>query len=172
MVQLQNFLYSSLAVAGLAAVGYLIYFDQKRMNDPAFRKKLRRQRREAEKSRQAYEAKQSKKTSGAPIDLEALAAEPVPASPEEREKYFIKQLSTGDELVQKGPMFFEAAAACYFRALKIWPDPMQLLMALEQSCPPPVFNTIMEMMAADVRKEKEKQAKRPTEDDAAAQSEE
>ncbi|KAJ3093033.1 hypothetical protein HK102_012242 [Quaeritorhiza haematococci] len=141
-----------LAAAGLAVVGYLVYFDQRRVRDPAFRKKIRKQKRKAAKARRVNETRQApREASEVTIDLEALAKEPIPSTPEEREKYVVMHITVGDELVQKGPLFYGAAAACYFRALKVWPEPMQLLVALEQSCPAPVFDTIMNLMAVDGR---------------------
>lgn len=54
-------------------------------------------------------------------------------------------------LIISGPQFFEAAAKCLFRVIKIYPDPMQLLTILEQSTPPPVFAILMDLMAAEMR---------------------
>jgi import receptor subunit TOM20 len=62
----------------------------------------------------------------------------------------MKYLQMGETLLQKGPSAYEQVAVCYFRALKVYPDPMNLMMALEQSLPKLVMEKIMHMMASDV----------------------
>ena len=47
---------------------------------------------------------------------------PPPSAAEEREKYFMKQLQMGEALLAEGPSAFEASAACFYRALKVFPD--------------------------------------------------
>lgn len=55
----------------------------------------------------------------------------------------------GETLLQSGPSSYEKVAVCYFRALKVYPDPMNLIMALEQSLPQTVMEMIMKMMAKE-----------------------
>lgn len=49
-----------------------------------------------------------------------------------------------------GPKYYDAAAKCFIRVLKIYHDPMQLLMIIESTVPPAVFSLIMDLMAKDV----------------------
>ncbi len=83
--------------------------------------------------------------------LDELDNTPVPTSQQEREQYFVKQLSLAEELMTRGPQYFEAAAKCLLRVVKIYPDPMQLLMILEQSTPQPVFSILMDLLAVEMK---------------------
>ncbi|RKO95988.1 hypothetical protein CAUPRSCDRAFT_720, partial [Caulochytrium protostelioides] len=76
-----------------------------------------------------------------------------PTAPADRERYFMELLSTGERLLGMGPSRFDAAAVCYFRALKIYPDPMKLLEVLQQTMPEPVMNKILMLLSEDVRKQ-------------------
>ncbi|KAJ1532924.1 hypothetical protein HK096_005987, partial [Nowakowskiella sp. JEL0078] len=76
--------------------------------------------------------------------------EPIPKTPAEREAYFVKQLHNGDELMQKGPEFYPDAAACLFRAVKVHPNPMQIMMMLQQAMPDVVFKMVVELMSSDI----------------------
>ncbi|KAJ3252437.1 hypothetical protein HK103_001556 [Boothiomyces macroporosus] len=132
--------------AGLlvAAVGYGVYFDYQRRNNPAFRKKLAKQRKEAAKIKQ----QQPKAASNSPF---AIPEEPIPTTNEGREQYFMRNLQAGEQLLQQGPMAFDAAATCFYRALQVYPEPQKLLEVLAQSLPEVIMNMIIQKMADDVR---------------------
>ncbi|KAI8918754.1 MAS20 protein import receptor-domain-containing protein [Entophlyctis helioformis] len=159
--------FTAVAAAGAVGfLGYLVYFDYRRQTDPEFRRKLRAQRseanrivaqRNAEVKASAAAAAQARRAAsagaaGAPIELED---EPVPTTAEGREAYFNKHLVLGENLLGRGPAGFEAAAVCFFRAIKVYPEPMNLLMILQQSLPEPVLNMIVELMAADSKKKQD-----------------
>ncbi|KAI8613072.1 hypothetical protein BC830DRAFT_1082940 [Chytriomyces sp. MP71] len=48
-----------------------------------------------------------------------------------------------------GPGYYKLAATCLFRALKVYPDPIKLLMAFQETVPPPVLDLVMQMMASE-----------------------
>ncbi len=79
---------------------------------------------------------------------------PEPTAMEDKEAYFMAQLQMGETLAAKGPVFYEKAATCFYKALRIYPEPMNLLMIFQQSLPEPVLAIVMEKMAADVRSAK------------------
>ncbi|KAI8819435.1 MAS20 protein import receptor-domain-containing protein [Fimicolochytrium jonesii] len=152
---LNNFAITAAVVTGVAAVGYLVYFDQKRHNDPAFRRKLRKQRKAAEQAKRANAhsapkapKEQSFASMGGGLNLD----EPIPSDPQERGEFFVKHLQMGEALVQRGPQMHVAAAKCLFRALQAYGEPMNLLMVLQQTVPEPVMSLIMEMYAAEIKK--------------------
>ncbi|KAI8804961.1 protein import receptor MAS20 [Cladochytrium replicatum] len=152
MVSTRELLYGGLTASALFAVGYMIYFDQRRQRDPEFRKELRRRRLRAEK-KYSLSIDQTKSIAVA----EGLKAaglsedEPVPPTPEGREKYFLKHLQLGEDLMMRGESYFPAAAACFFRGLKVHGNPMQMMMMLQPAVPEPVFNMIMELLAEDMK---------------------
>ncbi|KAJ3206864.1 TOMM20-like protein 1 [Dinochytrium kinnereticum] len=136
-------------VASICAVGYLIYFDQRRQYDPEFRRSLRRERKLAEKIRSEEEQK-AKARAKASMDFMADDDDKLPTTEEEKQKYLSKQLILGEQLLSKGPSHYRAAATCLYRAIKIYPEPLKLLMAFQETVPPPVLEMIMGMMAMDV----------------------
>ncbi|KAJ3296961.1 hypothetical protein HK104_001006 [Borealophlyctis nickersoniae] len=152
----RSYVVGGVAVAAVLGVGYMVYFDHKRRSDPQFRKQLRQQRNQAARQREADEAAerlraQSRTKAPVGVGVDIGADDPVPTSNEERGEYFMKQLQTGETLLARGPSAYEEAANHFFSALRIYPEPMNLLMVFQQSLPEPVLNIIMEKMAADVR---------------------
>ena len=137
---------------GCSVFGYAVYFDHKRRTDSSFRRQLKQQRMEAKtildqfQVDRASKAKASVKVSGLEID-----DSPPPATAEGREAYFEKQLTMGDAFISQGQPGFESAAVCYFKALKVYPDPMNFLRVLQQSLPEPVVAMIVDLMSADVQ---------------------
>ncbi|KAJ3368851.1 hypothetical protein HDU91_000232 [Kappamyces sp. JEL0680] len=146
-----------LGACAVALVGYGIYFDHQRRNNPEFRKRLgwclvvltvAQQKREAAKIRESHA---SKKAAAASAGSFQLADEPVPLTNEGREAYFMNNLQLGEQLMQKGPTAFDAAATCFYRALKVYPEPQKLLEVLSQSLPEVILNLIVQKLASDVR---------------------
>ena len=115
-----------LAVAGVGALAYAIYFDHRRRSDPKFRKQLRksnfvfvgllftfhpgREKKKLEKSAAQTDTSTSASggDSGELPTAEILAAmarikdDQVPTTPEEREKYFMAQVEKGEQLCAIG----------------------------------------------------------------------
>ncbi|KAF7729338.1 hypothetical protein EC973_004594 [Apophysomyces ossiformis] len=138
---------AGLAVAGL---GYLVYFDHKRRNDPNFRKKLRRERKLAAKAAKVSEEEKTKSIVNlVQTVLSAAATESYPTTPEEREKYFMVQVAAGEELCGKGEEFYNDAVLPFYKALKVYPAPMELLMIYQKTVPEPVFQVIVNIMALE-----------------------
>jgi import receptor subunit TOM20 len=127
-----------------AAIGYGFYFDYQRRNNAEFRKNLQKQKKEAAKIKS-----QQKKTTKEPQML--IPDEPIPENNEGREQYFMKNLQAGEMLMQQGPPAFDAAATCFYRALKVYPEPQKLLEVLAQSLPEVILNLIIQKMSEDVR---------------------
>jgi import receptor subunit TOM20 len=149
-----------LAVAGVGALAYAVYFDHKRRTDAEFRKRLRKEKKKLDKS--AAQEAASAPASGNPLGdasvptAEILAAmksvqdDQVPTTPEEREKYFMAQVEQGEVLCAKGPHFAIEAALAFFRALRVYPSPVELIMIFQNTVPEPIFKMVLEMMRLDV----------------------
>ncbi|KAG6861853.1 hypothetical protein C0995_011150 [Termitomyces sp. Mi166 len=164
-----------LAITGIilsGALAYAFYFDYKRRNDAEFRKNLRwcltmvstlslicrpgKEKKRVNKTiAQSRESLSSARTDGQPSTVEEALEmvrkeEEPPASPEEKEKYFMTQIAMGEQLGARGPDYHLAAATCFYRSLKVYPTPMELIVIYEQTVPPPIFTLIVQMMNADV----------------------
>ncbi|KAG2226584.1 hypothetical protein INT45_005070 [Circinella minor] len=146
----------ALATAGAvvaASLGYAVYFDHKRRNDPTLRKQMRRERKKVKKAAKAAEedAKQGKLKL---IDqvLEAVAKEPMPATPEAKEKYFMEQVAAGEQLCNAGEAYYNDAVLPFYKALKVYPAPLELIMIYQKTVPEPVFQTVVQLMALEQNK--------------------
>jgi import receptor subunit TOM20 len=129
-----------LAVAGVGALAYAVYFDHKRRTDAEFRKRLRtsdfvsfttshlhirlgKEKKKLDKS--AAQEAASAPASGNPLGdasvptAEILAAmksvqdDQVPTTPEEREKYFMAQVEQGEVLCAKGVFYAPCCAVVH-----------------------------------------------------------
>ncbi|KAI5993657.1 hypothetical protein EDD15DRAFT_2266734 [Pisolithus albus] len=126
-----------LTVAGIAVgglVAYAVYFDYKRRTDANFRKQLRKDKKRVAKSQASSEASAS--SSGVDVNelkhaLETVKQEEVPTTPEEKEKYFMAQVGMGEQLCAKGPTFNLPAALCFYRALRVYPSPVELIIVMQ-----------------------------------------
>ncbi|KAF8338939.1 uncharacterized protein EI90DRAFT_3039762 [Cantharellus anzutake] len=144
-----------LTIVGASAIAsfaiYAFYFDYKRRNDVAFRKELRRQHKKSAK----LGASSSKEATTTPYDLktalEEIRAEPLPSTIEEREKYFLEQLAVGEGVLSQGPLFELPAAKAFYRALRVYPNTVELIMILQKSLPGTTFNLVMDLMNFDVK---------------------
>lgn len=85
-----------------------------------------------------------------------MRSEEVPLGPEEKEQYFMKQVGIGEQLCAQGnqqfrfwkdfcligfqgPVYQLPAAMCFYRALRVYPSPVELIVIYEKTVPPPVF---------------------------------
>ncbi|SCV73885.1 BQ2448_6315 [Microbotryum intermedium] len=138
-------------VVATATVSYAIYFDYKRRHDPVFRKKLLRDQQKAAKATQK-QAETGKAVVEAALRraLVLINAQPVPGSPEGKEQYFMEQVAQGEALAARSPEFFIASAIAFYKALKVYPAPQELIMIYQKTQPPPVFDLVMELIALDL----------------------
>ncbi|KAJ3096257.1 hypothetical protein HK100_005605 [Physocladia obscura] len=91
---------------GAAVVGYVVYFDQRRQRDPAFRRKLRANRAaaasialaEQEKAAQAEDAAVRAAMAALGLDDDA----PPPTTEEEKQRYLTRQLQLGEQFLNQG----------------------------------------------------------------------
>ncbi|KAK1927382.1 MAS20 protein import receptor-domain-containing protein [Papiliotrema laurentii] len=135
------------ALVGL--LGYAVYFDYQRRNNPDFRKSLRKQQKQiqhaAEARSKAEKEKNSKALRAALIEINQ---EIPPSSPEQQEAYFQEQVAEGEKLAALGPDQYVESAKHFFRALRVYPQPVELLMIYQKVVPPPVFALLLELTSA------------------------
>ncbi|TFK55459.1 MAS20-domain-containing protein [Heliocybe sulcata] len=143
-------------VAGVTLISgllvYAVYFDYRRRNDASFRKQLRKEKKKIDKH-----VSQTKADASVSIDpdelraaLEKVRSEDMPASSAEREQFFMSQVGMGEQLCTQGPVFHLPAALCFYRALRVYPSPVELIVIYQKTVPEPVFKIVMDLMNMDV----------------------
>ncbi|SPO05882.1 related to mitochondrial import receptor subunit tom-20 [Cephalotrichum gorgonifer] len=149
MVQASTIVTASVATAVTGLLAYAAYFDYKRRSQPAFRRELRRNERLAARN-EKEEAKlhshhQRQKVKDA---VAAAVAEGFPQDPSEKEMYFMEQVSKGEVLSSDPNSLFESAFA-FYRALKVYPSPGDLIGIYDQTVSKQVLDILAEIIAAD-----------------------
>ncbi|CAG0884052.1 unnamed protein product [Darwinula stevensoni] len=120
---------TALVLAGICGslfVGYCIYFDRKRRNDPDFKKKLKEKRKQ----------KKVTKNSGA----DGLRASDL-KDPESVQRFFLQEVQLGEEYLAMGQI--EEAVEHLCNAVAVCGQPSQLLQVLQQTLPPNVFQMLI-----------------------------
>lgn len=125
--------------AGAIAAGvvsYLAYFDYQRRHSTEFRKNLRAQNKRFSQVKQSVEKEQKQQQRAEITQLidSSLEESPIPSGLQEREQFFIAEVSRADQLTNSG-QYVEAALA-FYRALASYPQPMELLGFYEKSIQP------------------------------------
>lgn len=143
---------ASLSVLGVAGIGYAVYFDHRRRNDPVFRKSLRKESKKTSKADKKQAARRAQQEEGFIQELlqEVRIPGVFPTAVEEREQYFLKYVSLGEQLFAMGSDKYLDAAAAFFRALKVYPQPVELIMIYQKAVPKEVFDTIMRIVSKDI----------------------
>ncbi|XP_067861390.1 mitochondrial import receptor subunit TOM20 homolog [Heptranchias perlo] len=112
-------------ICGALFVGYCIYFDRKRRNDPNFKKRLQERRR---KQRMAA------KSTGLPCFPDQIDAEAMQA-------FFLEEIQLGEEFLSQGD--YKIGVDHLTNAIAICGQPQQLLQVLQQTIPPPIFHLLL-----------------------------
>ncbi|EJT48680.1 hypothetical protein A1Q2_08292 [Trichosporon asahii var. asahii CBS 8904] len=128
------------------ALGYAVYFDYMRRNSAEFRKGLKKQQKKVKQQQEAAakhqaEADQRELT----MALVELELEMPPSSPEQMEVYFQEHVATAEALAAKGPENYVKAATHFYRALRVYPQPVELLMIYQKVCPERVFQLVLKL---------------------------
>ncbi|KAI0700788.1 hypothetical protein BC835DRAFT_1404784 [Cytidiella melzeri] len=131
-------LYTIAAVTVVTGViAYAAYFDYKRRNDADFRKKLRKDKKRIEKATAKKPMNVSQDELRAAIAK--IRAEEVPETPQDREAYFMHHVGLAEKLCMQGPESALIAAMSFFRGLRVYPSPVELLMIYQKTIPEEVF---------------------------------
>ncbi|KAK7049747.1 mitochondrial import receptor subunit tom20 [Paramarasmius palmivorus] len=149
---------SILTIAGITLLtgfaAYALYFDYKRRNDVEFRKNLRKQKKRVDKSIASSQASEAAANAVSQAELrqalEQVKKEPVPASPDQKEAFFMSQVAAGEQLSLQGPDFYLPAAMSFYRALRVYPSPVELMVIYQKTVPEPIFKLVIELTNLDV----------------------
>ncbi|KAH0542021.1 hypothetical protein FGG08_003570 [Glutinoglossum americanum] len=138
----------------LNSLAYAVYFDHRRRNDPNFRKALRREhRRQAKVAKEEAEAQGIQQREAIKAAMAEAREEGFPTDAEEREAYFMNEVGKGEQLCQEGPELAVDAALCFYKALKVYPSPRDLISIYDKTVPKPsqqpVLDILAEMIASD-----------------------
>jgi import receptor subunit TOM20 len=82
--------------------------------------------------------------------LDAVAKETFPESPEGKEAYFMEKVQLGETLCGKGEAFYDESVEYFYKALKVYPAPLELIMIYQKSLPEKVFRVVVNIMALEV----------------------
>ncbi|SAM06984.1 hypothetical protein [Absidia glauca] len=146
----QNVTLYAIGAAAVLGIGYLVYFDYKRQNDPNFKKQLKRERKKAAKIAKASEEEdKNAKIKLIETVITAAAHETYPKTPEDMEKYFMAQVAEGEGLCAKGEAFYNDAVLPFYKAIKVYPAPKELINIYQQTLPQPVFETVINILAIE-----------------------
>lgn len=149
MVSTSTIVTASVAATVGGLLAYAVYFDHRRRTDPDFRKELKREsRRQARAVREEAEADKIKSKESIKEAVLAAQAEGFPQDLESKEAYFMEEVSKGEILSQAGMDHLETAL-CFYRALKVYPQPGDLVSIYDKTVPRPVLDILSDMVALD-----------------------
>jgi import receptor subunit TOM20 len=82
--------------------------------------------------------------------LKAVGEEEFPESAEEKEAYFMEKVALGEAFCKEG--HDDDAVLPFYKALKIYPAPLELIMIYQKTVPEKVFRIIVNLMAVEQQK--------------------
>eukprot|EP01147_Barroeca_monosierra_P008450 gene8450-10231_t len=138
-----SFFGNKYALAGIAvaatAVGYCIYFDQKRRLAPGFKEKLAEKRR-LEKERKEEEEEKANISVG----LDGMPTQEQMKDQRALKQFFVETMAAGQSAMHSGDT--AKAAQCFVNALRVYQDPVSLLQVLKQTVPPELFLQVVQKL--------------------------
>ncbi|TAQ87555.1 hypothetical protein B7494_g4138 [Chlorociboria aeruginascens] len=137
------------ASVGTLATGFLGTTDYLVVSYPNFRKQLKKEsKRHARAAKEEAEAQTAKQRQAIRQAVEDSKKSGFPTDVEEREAYFMSEVARGEGLSADGSENVEAAL-CFYKALKVYPTPSDLITIYDKTVPKPVLDILAEMIAAD-----------------------
>lgn len=140
---------ASVAAVATGVLAYAVYFDHKRRTSPEFRRSLRRdERRKARDEKDSAAKEQLLMRAQMRSLVHDANAEGYPSDTTEMEAYFLEQVAKGEELAADPNRAIDAALH-FYRGLKVYPTPKDLLKIYDQTVPKHVLDLLAEMIAID-----------------------
>jgi import receptor subunit TOM20 len=128
----------ALATTGVvlsATLAYAVYFDHKRRSDPEFRRNLKKQQKKISKQSEANAiAAEKGQKERVKRMVDEANEEGFPKDAEETEQYFMQEVAKGEQMCSDGSEPIEAAL-CFYRALKVYPQPRELIGIYDKTVP-------------------------------------
>lgn len=124
-----------------------MYFDYQRRHSAEFRRALRkREQKYLKQKEQAAEAqKLDLKRRLETVLKESLVNDPLPVDMASREQFFVQEVGRADELINTNADPVETALA-FYRALAVYPNPIDLMGIYDKSVKPPVLDILRQMV--------------------------
>ncbi|TVY15233.1 Mitochondrial import receptor subunit tom20 [Lachnellula arida] len=166
MVQTSTIVATTVGSVAAGLVAYAVYFDHRRRTDPNFRKQLKKEsKRQARAAKEEAAAHTVRQRAVIRTAVEEAKDEGFPSDVEEREAYFMQEVASGEGLsgdgrrskalysaehilIKTGSNNIEAAL-CFYKALKVYPQPKDLISIYDKTVPRAVLDILAEMIAAD-----------------------
>ncbi|KAK4148750.1 mitochondrial outer membrane translocase complex, subunit Tom20 domain-containing protein [Chaetomidium leptoderma] len=140
---------ATVAAVTAGVLAYAAYFDYRRRHSAEFRKELRRsQRQQARADKDNAEANANAQKQAIKDAVDDAKDEGFPASAEEKEAYFLEQVQAGEVLGADPTKGLEAALA-FYKALKVYPTPGDLINIYDKTVSKPILDILAEMIAYD-----------------------
>ncbi|RMD44894.1 hypothetical protein DV735_g133, partial [Chaetothyriales sp. CBS 134920] len=141
----------TLSVGTVAAgvLAYAVYFDYRRRNDAEFRKSLKREsRRQARLAKEAAEQEGKAQKEEIRRTVQEAIDQGFPTDLEEREAFFMESIAKGEALAGEGldPV---GAALCFYKGLKVYPEPNSLISIYDNTVPKDVLEILAVMVSQD-----------------------
>ncbi|KAJ4270342.1 mitochondrial import receptor subunit tom20 [Fusarium torreyae] len=128
---------------------YAAFFDYQRRNQAEFRRNLRRnERKQARAAKEEAEASTQQQRQSIRSRVEEAKEEGFPSGVEEREAFFNEQVMAGEMLSQDPTKALESALA-FYKGLKVYPAPGDLIRIYDSTVPKPILDILAEMIAYD-----------------------
>ncbi|KAI9801810.1 MAG: hypothetical protein M1825_003183 [Sarcosagium campestre] len=148
-MQTSTIVAASVGVAATGLVAYAVYFDHRRRTDPEFRKSLKREaRRQARIAKEEAEAQGNQRKEDIKAAIVEAKQATYPTNSEESEAFFMNEVARGESIVAENPDSIEGAL-CFYKALKVYPTPRDLMSIYDKTVPKPTLDILAEMVAAD-----------------------
>ncbi|KAI2635106.1 mitochondrial import receptor subunit tom-20 [Xylaria nigripes] len=149
MVQSSTIVTVSVATAATGLLAYAFYFDYQRRANSSFRKSLRREeRRQARAEREEALAQSKQKSRSIQDAVNAAIEEGFPTGVNEKEQYFMEYVQQG-EVLASDPAHTTEAALAFYKALKVYPTPRDLINIYDKTVDKRVLDVLAEMIACD-----------------------
>ncbi|KAH6895406.1 mitochondrial outer membrane translocase complex, subunit Tom20 domain-containing protein [Thelonectria olida] len=149
MVQTTTVVTATVATVATAIVGYAVYFDYQRRTQAEFRRNLRRnERKQARAEKEEAAASTQRQRNFIRAKVEEAKEEGFPTGVEEREAFFNEQVMAGEVLSQDPAKALESALA-FYKGLKVYPAPGDLIRIYDSTVPKPILDILAEMIAYD-----------------------
>ncbi|ORY65061.1 mitochondrial outer membrane translocase complex, subunit Tom20 domain-containing protein [Pseudomassariella vexata] len=139
----------SVATIATGLLGYAVYFDYQRRKSADFRRELRREeRRQARLEKEQAVLQNKAKSHDIHAAVDAAQEVGFPTSVNEKEQYFMEHVQQGEILAADSSQTTEAALA-FYKALKVYPTPGDLISIYDKTVDKRVLDVLAEMIAYD-----------------------
>ena len=134
-ISTSTLLLSTAGIAASAALAYAVYFDYRRRTDPNLRKMLKKERKKLSKlDQESAKAAENDHKVRVERAVQMAKEEGFPSDSEETEHYFMEQVTLGEQMISTNSDPVEVAL-CFYRALKVYPQPQDLISIYSRSVP-------------------------------------